>query len=179
MHVESSQTRDQTRVPCRWILNHQRSPSLSLIDINIFVFVSASHISLSFYLYSSHFPFLCFLGTILGLLQGWHNLVLAYPSTLLFLPCWPLLATKTNQALGLRQGVGARVGCLLQYVCAKRLQSCPTLWDTMDCSPPGSSVRGILQARIQECVAIPVSRGSSPPRDQILISCDGRWIVYH
>ena len=40
-------------------------------------------------------------------------------------------------------------------------QSCPTLWNTLNCSPPGSSVRGILQARILEWVAMPFSRGSS------------------
>ena len=40
-------------------------------------------------------------------------------------------------------------------------QSCPTLCDPMDCSPPGSSVHGILQARILEWVAISFSRGSS------------------
>ena len=45
------------------------------------------------------------------------------------------------------------------------LQTCPTLWDPMDCSPPGSSVHGILQARILEWVAIPFSSGSSQPRD--------------
>ena len=44
-------------------------------------------------------------------------------------------------------------------------QSCPTLCDPMDCSPPGSSVRGILQARILEWVAISSSRGSSQPGD--------------
>ena len=44
-------------------------------------------------------------------------------------------------------------------------QSCPTLCNRMDCSPPGSSGHGILQARILECVAIPFSRGSSQPRD--------------
>ena len=48
---------------------------------------------------------------------------------------------------------------------------CPTLCDSVDCSLPGSSVRGILQARIQEWVAIPSSRGSSRPRDQIHVSC--------
>ena len=47
----------------------------------------------------------------------------------------------------------------------------------MDCSPPGSSVRGILQARILEWVAISSSRGSSRPRDQTHISCIGRWIL--
>ena len=49
-------------------------------------------------------------------------------------------------------------------------QSCPTLWDPMDCSTPGSSVHGILQARIQEWVAIPFSRGSSRPSDRTLFS---------
>ena len=44
-------------------------------------------------------------------------------------------------------------------VCAKSLQSCPTLCDPMDCGPPGSSVHGILQATILEWIAIPFSRG--------------------
>ena len=43
-------------------------------------------------------------------------------------------------------------------------QSCLTLCDPMDCGPPGSSVHGILQARIPEWVAIPFSRRSSQPR---------------
>ena len=51
---------------------------------------------------------------------------------------------------------------------AKSLQLGPTLCDLMDCSLPGSSVHGILQARILEWVAVPSSRGSSPPRDQTL-----------
>ena len=49
--------------------------------------------------------------------------------------------------------------------CAKSLQSCLTLCDPMDYSPPGSSVHGILQARILEWGAISFSRGSSQPRD--------------
>ena len=49
----------------------------------------------------------------------------------------------------------------------------------MDCSPPGSSLHGILQARILEWVAIPFSRGPSPPRDWTRISCIGRQILYH
>ena len=43
-------------------------------------------------------------------------------------------------------------------------QLCPTLWDPMDCSPPGSSVHRILQARILKRVAILFSRGSFQPR---------------
>ena len=50
-------------------------------------------------------------------------------------------------------------------------QTCPTLCNPMDCSLPGSSVQGVLQARILEWVAIPSSRGSSQPRDQTHVSC--------
>ena len=50
-------------------------------------------------------------------------------------------------------------------------QLCPTVSDPVDCSPPGSSVHGILQARILEWVAIPFSRGSSWPRDWTQVSC--------
>ena len=46
---------------------------------------------------------------------------------------------------------------------AQPLQSCPTLCDPMDWSPPGSSVHGILQERLLEWAAIPFSRRSSPP----------------
>ena len=49
---------------------------------------------------------------------------------------------------------------------SKLLQLCPPLCDSMDCSPPGSPVHGILQARILEWVAIFFSRGSSRFRDQ-------------
>ena len=49
-------------------------------------------------------------------------------------------------------------------------QSCPTLSDPMDCSPPGSSVHGILQARTLAWVAISFSRGSSQPRDRTHVS---------
>ena len=45
-----------------------------------------------------------------------------------------------------------------------------TLCDPMNCSPPGSSVHGIIQARTLEWVAFPFSRGSSRPRDQIQVS---------
>ena len=61
-------------------------------------------------------------------------------------------------------------------------QSCLTLCDPMDCSPPGSSDHGILQARILEWVAISYSRGSSWPRDWTwvsCISCIGRQILHH
>ena len=49
---------------------------------------------------------------------------------------------------------------------------------SMDCSPPGSSVHGISQARILEGVAISFFRKSSQSRDQTQVSCTGRWILY-
>ena len=49
-------------------------------------------------------------------------------------------------------------------------QLCATLCDPMDCSPPGSPVHGILQARILDWVAISFSRGSCSPRDQTWVS---------
>ena len=65
---------------------------------------------------------------------------------------------------------------------SKLLQSCPTLCNPMDCGPPGNSVRGILQEKLLEWVAISYSRGSSQPRDQIhvsYVSCIGRQVLYY
>ena len=65
---------------------------------------------------------------------------------------------------------------------SKLLQLCQTLSDPVDCSPPHSSVHGILQARVLEWAAVPSSRGSSGPRDQThvsYISNIGRQALYH
>ena len=79
-------------------------------------------------------------------------------------------------------GSDPRIQLVEECVHAKLLQSCPTLCNTMDCSPPGSSVRGILQARKLEWIAVSYSRGSSQPRDRThvsYISCIGKQILYH
>ena len=57
--------------------------------------------------------------------------------------------------------------------CTKSLQLCLTIWDPVECSPPGFSVHGILQARILEWVAMPSSRRSSWLRDRTCISVMG------
>ena len=57
-------------------------------------------------------------------------------------------------------------------MCAKSLQSCPTLCDSIDCSLSGFSVHGILQARILEWAALPSSRRSSPLETAALMSPD-------
>ena len=56
-------------------------------------------------------------------------------------------------------------------------QSCPTLCNSLDYSPPGSSVHGILQARILEWVAIPFSRGSSRTQESVTSLLHCRWIL--
>ena len=71
--------------------------------------------------------------------------------------------------------------CLFFQIVLLVAQLCPTLWDPMDCSLPGSSVCRIFQARILERVAISSSRGSSQARDQThisYISCIGRQVLY-
>ena len=70
--------------------------------------------------------------------------------------------------------------CVCVCVCSV-IQSYLTLGNPMDCYPPGSSLHGILQARILEWVALFFSRGSFRPRDQtriFCVSCTGRWVLY-
>ena len=71
--------------------------------------------------------------------------------------------------------------CLIPVICVCA-QSCPALWDPMDCSLPVSLVHGISQASLLEQDATSFSRGSSWPREWMCISCiccTGRWIFYH
>ena len=88
-------------------------------------------------------------------------------------------------SLGVAGGMGEKALAqdkTLEGMRAKSLQSCPTLCDPMDCSPPGPSVHGILQARILKWVAIPSSSKSSQPRDrtQVFMStCTGSQFLYH
>ena len=76
--------------------------------------------------------------------------------------------------------------CCLNCICGPyavlNCFSCVWLCNPMDCSPPGSPVHGILQARILEWVAISFLRGSFWPRDQTHVSyvyCAGRRVPYH
>ena len=63
-------------------------------------------------------------------------------------------------------------------VCVLLIQLCLTVCEPMDCSPPGSSVHVILQARILEWTAIPLTKGSSQPTDGTQVSCiSGRFFT--
>ena len=58
----------------------------------------------------------------------------------------------------------------IKWKCKWSAQACPTLCDPVDCNLPGSSIHGILQARVLEWGAISFSRGSSWPRDWTRVS---------
>ena len=79
-------------------------------------------------------------------------------------PCPPLLRASPHFSLLL-------LFPLTEH-CVFVAQSCPTLCDPPGLYAPGSSVHGILPARILEWVAVPFSRGSSPPRDRTPVSYD-------
>ena len=66
----------------------------------------------------------------------------------------------------------------LLFVVVQSLSCIQLFCGPMDCSPPGSSLHGISQARILEWVAISSSWRSSQPRDQTCVSCIGRQIHY-
>ena len=87
----------------------------------------------------------------------------------LAVPDWLPISIESEN-LGRKLKVHPFCSHLQQCVCTKSLQSCPTLCDPMDCSLTGSSVLGIIQARILEWFAMPSSRKSSQPRDQTQIS---------
>ena len=72
----------------------------------------------------------------------------------------------------------AIVSTMLNSPMHAHLQNCFTLCDPMNCSPPGSFVHGILEARILEWVAMPSSRGSSRPRDRTWVYYTGRQVLY-
>ena len=120
-------------------------------------------------------PFLFFLGTILMFFfsrrffflsslwgqpsLGPHNCSLFYHPISIFLKC----SLKTSVAILIIRTDARNSRANYVKWCAsghaKSLQSCPTLCEPMDCSPPGSSVHGILQARILEWVAVPLLQG--------------------
>ena len=83
-------------------------------------------------------------------------------------PQFPLLYKELATIEGL---------CVCVHACSV-IQSCLTLCDPMDCSPPASSVHGILQARTLEWAAMPSSRGSSQFRiEGIMQPLDKRRLV--
>ena len=84
-------------------------------------------------------------------------------------PCWGVTTSTSHPCKATSQWFWALPRG--HWACALCAQSCPTPCDPMDCSPPVSSVHGILQARILEWLAISSCRGSSWPRDWTCFSC--------
>ena len=92
---------------------------------------------------------------------------------------WLLFEALINVSVGLQRMKGYFV-CLVKVKSESRTLSCVWLFVTpVNCSPPGSSVHGVSQARILEWVATSFSRGSPRPRDWTQVSYIGRQILYH
>ena len=90
-----------------------------------------------------------------------------------------------GRSIALHIGLNVSIFLFVQVTTAQLLGvcawSCSTLFDPVNCSPRGSSVHGIFQARILEWDAIFSSRGSSEPSDQTHVSYAshiGRWVLY-
>ena len=148
----------------------------------------------SFFMWRSVGPgkqmFACYLlhpiagGTLLGASRGWWGAGRWQPLFLMTAPVcgWQHAASKAAAHPNVSYLVLEWWLSHCKCVCAKLLQSCPTLCDPMDCSLPGSPVHGILQARILEWVAMSSSSGSSWPVDWTCVSyvsCIGRRVLYH
>ena len=107
--------------------------------------------------------------TVHGVVKTWTRLNITHVTTALkWIPAKEVM--RGNFGFGFHKRLPASIFRGNMYVCSIA-QSCLTLCDPMDCSSPGSSVHGIIQASILEWVAIPFSRGSSRPRDQTCVSC--------
>ena len=106
----------------------------------------------------------------------WSFLFCGFASLVLFwIKSFCFSVLNSSSALSLKSWTSNSVKVKMKVLAT---QLCLTLCDPMDCSPPGSSVHGILQARVLESVAILFSRGSSRPRDPTWVSCTaGR--LYH
>ena len=142
----SSNSRLAHRLPHSWHLRHQPQTDLPLLHHQVFALPCP--LSRTPFSDSPRFE------KLLRVLQGWAE------------TCLGVLISPEQTSLSLSSLVlpgmfGASWLVSLMIVCVSVAQSCPTLCDPMDCSPPGSSVRGILQAGILEWVAMPFSRGSS------------------
>ena len=95
------------------------------------------------------------------------------------------IIAASHWAVTMRQKLSYTLSHLIAHPCYELVLShfsCVWLCNPMGLSPPGSSVHGLLQAKIPEWVAIPSSRGSSPPRNWTCVSyvsCIWKQILYH
>ena len=122
----------------------------------------------------SHFHLFPFGNHVYFLWKDINLYPISIPYILICTPGMPCNVESSSLAKPRRAFKASHALCFsMQHECvlAKSLQSCLTLWNPIDHSLSGSSVHGILQARILEWVAILFSRGSSQPRDRTWVSC--------
>ena len=124
-----------------------------------------------------------FKGWLINFLSEWYQTVW-YGKMETPWQVWVKLSSKSEFVLtdlGRWEVIVKLLGFQGACLCAKSNQLCLTLCNPMDCSPPGSSVHGILQARILEWVAMSFFRESSWPRNWTCmsnVSWLDRWVLY-
>ena len=103
-------------------------------------------------------------------LTAWQVSLHEIPSVTPFSKLWPYLRFPGCSVFGSSTTFWGQAPSSSGLCVCLVTQLCLTFCDPLDCSPPGSSVHGILQARILEWVAMPSSRGSSQLRDRTQVS---------
>ena len=157
---------------------------LSYLKALLSVCQTHEHVSISSFIQIRHCqvltaaPFLCGPSFLLLFLLYAHGspLILSHITNTMFYTDWPIFL----------RCVSAHYYQMVQIVdMCEAAQSCLTLCIPLHCSPPGSSVHGVFQARLLEWAAMPSSKGSSRPRDwpkdrtQVSpVSCTGRKVIY-
>ena len=122
----------------------------------------------------------------MGAVVWMHNIPSIYPILMRILKfeeknvlCWGGITPYGQPLCWKKYFDGPYRAEILGLIVIIQLLSCVQLCNPMDCSPPGSFVHGISQARILEWVVISFSKGSFWPRDQTHVCCLGRQILYH
>ena len=112
-----------------------------------------------------------------SLVHSVHYCQTKHPYKITVIPLAPCSRRYSDSLTSVTSSINSSPLPLCCAVLCLVAQLCLTLCDPMDCSPLGSSVHEVSQARLLEWVALPSSRGSSQPRDRIQVSCiAGRFL---
>ena len=153
------------------ILFSYSHPLLLLLSIflSIRVFSKESVLCIRWPKYCSHSCSISLVNEYSGLISDIQDIywAIAKGEKLQYSLCLSILSFNTDR-IGSHTSVIGEMICI--HVRAKLLLSRTTLWDSVDCSPPGSPVHQILQTRILEWVSISSSRSSSKPREGTRVS---------
>ena len=172
-HYQRQMTWGRTNITCRTPFKKWQPWNKTVcISINLFNICQLAHLGESYF----NMYILCFNASVVFLF--WSNSgdlgnTINFSMLKAFKPSLKHCSSPSCQTLSIKWSHLVKTQLPLTCICvhAQSLQSCLTLCDPMDCSPPDSSVHGMLQARILECIAMPSSKEFSWLRDWTCVSC--------